>query len=161
VVERAGAAGHALEILVLQALALQARGNEEQALTALARALDLGRAQGYVRTFVDEGRPMGHLLGQAVRRGIAVEYAATLLAALEGEGREAVSPPASPLMSLSPRELEVLRLLTTPLSHAEMADMLVVSLNTVRSHVKSIYAKLDVHGRMEAVARATELGLLD
>ena len=62
--------------------------------------------------------------------------------------------------ALSPRETEVLRLLTTHLSHAEMADELVVSVNTVRSHVKSIYSKLDVHSRMEAVERARELGLL-
>jgi len=55
----------------------------------------------------------------------------------------------------------VLRLLTTHLSHAEMAEELVVSVNTVRSHVKSIYAKLDVHSRMEAVDRARELGLLN
>ena len=65
------------------------------------------------------------------------------------------------LERLSPRETEVLRLLTTHLSHAEMAEELVVSVNTVRSHVKSIYSKLDVHSRMEAIERARELGLLD
>ena len=168
VVERAGAAGHVLEILVLQAMALQAQGKGEQALAALARALDLGQAEGYVRTFVDEGAPMGRLLGQAVRRGVAVDYAGRLLAALEGEAAEAAGPPAAPARApvppvepLSPREMEVLRLLTTHLSHAEMAEMLVVSVNTIRSHVKSIYGKLDVHSRMEAVARGAELGLLD
>jgi LuxR family maltose regulon positive regulatory protein len=46
-------------------------------------------------------------------------------------------------------------------SHVEMAEELVVSVNTVRSHVKNIYGKLDVHSRLEAVERARELGLLD
>jgi LuxR family maltose regulon positive regulatory protein len=80
--------------------------------------------------------------------------AATPLTASEG-----AMPPL--LERLSPRETEVLRLLTTHLSHAEMAEELVVSVNTVRSHVKSIYSKLDVHSRMEAIERARELGLLD
>jgi LuxR family maltose regulon positive regulatory protein len=61
---------------------------------------------------------------------------------------------------LSERELEVLRLLTTHLSSTEIADELVISVNTVRSHIKSIYSKLNVHSRMDAVQRAKELELL-
>jgi LuxR family maltose regulon positive regulatory protein len=87
-----------------------------------------------------------------------VEYAGKLLAALEEEATKATSPLVEPL---SRRETEVLRLLTTHLSHAEMAEELVVSVNTLRSHLKSIYGKLDAHSRMEAVERARELGLLD
>jgi LuxR family maltose regulon positive regulatory protein len=160
--------------LVLQAMALQTQGKDEQALAALARALALGEPEGYVRTFVDEGAPMGRLLRQAVTQGIAatqgvaVDYAGKLLAALEGESTRAATPLAVSeaalppwVEPLSPREAEVLRLLTTPLSHAEIAEELVLSVNTVRSHIKSVYSKLDVHSRMEAVQRATELGLLD
>jgi LuxR family maltose regulon positive regulatory protein len=160
--------------LVLQALALQAQGRDKEALAALARALALGEPEGYVRTFIDEGAPMGRLLRQAVTQGIAatqgvaVDYAGKLLAALEQETRRAATPLAvsqgalPPLVEpLSPREAEVLRLLTTHLSHAEIAEELVLSVNTIRSHIKSIYSKLDVHSRMEAVQRATELGLLD
>ena len=100
---------------------------------------------------------MGQLLRRAVAQGTAVEYAGSLLAAL---GEEVVTDATPPVSPLSARETEVLRLLTTPLSHAEIAEELVVSVNTVRSHVKSIYGKLEVHNRMEAVERARELGLL-
>jgi LuxR family maltose regulon positive regulatory protein len=61
---------------------------------------------------------------------------------------------------LSDRELQVLRLLNTPLSSTEIAEELYLSVNTVRSHIKNIYSKLDAHRRTEAIVRATELGLL-
>jgi len=168
VVERAGAWGHAIEILVLQSMALEAQGEADHALASLAQALAIGEPEGYVRTFIDGGAAMGRLLRRAARRGLAAEYADKLLAALEREATAGATPPAvsegdrSPLVEpLSPRELEVLQLLTTHLTHTEIAEALIVSANTVRSHVKSIYNKLDVHRRMEAVERARELGLLD
>ena len=111
---------------------------------------------------------MGQLLRRAVLQGIAVNYAGKLLATLEEEATktaiaQSISKGAGPSLAepLSPRETEVLRLLTTHLSHAEMAQDLVVSVNTVRSHIKSIYGKLDVHSRLETVERARELGLLE
>jgi LuxR family maltose regulon positive regulatory protein len=61
---------------------------------------------------------------------------------------------------LSERELEVLQNLNGPLSKPEIAEQLVVSANTVRTHIKNIYGKLGVHGRSGAVKRAKELGLL-
>jgi len=61
---------------------------------------------------------------------------------------------------LSERELELLRLLTTSLSSTEIAQELFISVNTVRSHIKSIYGKLNVHRRRDAVQRAGKLGLL-
>jgi LuxR family maltose regulon positive regulatory protein len=166
--EAAGAMDYVIETLVLQALVLQAQGRDNEALASLERALILAEPEGYVRTFIDEGPQMGQLLRRAVVHGIAVDYAGRLLAALEEEAMRTATPlaisegPRSPLVEpLSPRETEVLRLLTTHLSHAEMAEELVVSVNTVRSHVKNIYSKLDAHSRMEAVERARELGLLD
>jgi LuxR family maltose regulon positive regulatory protein len=167
-VELAGATGHVIEIRVLQAMTLQAQGKVEQALAALERALALAEPEGYIRTFIDEGAPMSQLLRQAVMQGIAVDYAGKLLAALKKEKTKspvplgvpegALPPPVEPL---SPREAEILRLLTTHLSHTEIAEQLVVSVNTVRSHIKNIYSKLGVHARMEAVQRARKLGLLD
>jgi LuxR family maltose regulon positive regulatory protein len=156
--EAAGAMGYVIELLVLQALTLKAQGKDDQAQVALERALNLAEPEGYVRTFIDEGPQIGQLLRRAVVQGTTVDYAGKLLAALEEEATKAASPPVEPL---SPRETEVLRLLTTHLSHAEMGEELVVSVNTVRSHLKSIYGKLDAHSRMEAVERARELGLLD
>ncbi len=162
--EDAGVMGAVLRILVLQALVRQESGEGNQALDALERALSLAKPEGYVRVFLDEGAPMGTLLRQAVARGIELDYVRNLLAALDSE--MAAPRPTSPAGSsslvepLSERELEVLRLLTTPLSGPEIAQELVLSVNTVRSHVKNIYGKLDVHSRREAVARAQDLGLL-
>lgn len=155
-----------IEVLALQALALRAHGETGRALEALERALSLGEPEGFVRTFVDEGQPMAELLREAASRGIAPRYVNKLLAAFEvaehGPLQEAVTPSrAHPLAEpLSDRELEVLRLLNTSLSSTEMADELVVSVNTVRTHIRSIYGKLDVHSRYEAVDRARQLNLL-
>jgi LuxR family maltose regulon positive regulatory protein len=165
-----GRIGRMIEIHVLKALAFQALGDVTQAMGALERALSLGEPEGYVRIFVDEGEPMSRLLRQAAARGIAVEYANRLLAALgetkderrktDADSSPAPRPVPSLIEPLSEREIEVLRLLTTSLSSTEIAEELVISVNTVRSHVKSIYAKLDVHSRYEALARAKELNLL-
>jgi LuxR family maltose regulon positive regulatory protein len=61
---------------------------------------------------------------------------------------------------LSDRELEVLRLIAVGLSNREVAETLVITLSTAKNHVRSIYSKLDVHSRTQAIARAKELGLL-
>jgi LuxR family maltose regulon positive regulatory protein len=166
VAEAAGALGYVIEILVLQALALQALGKVDQALTPLERALALAEPEGYVRLFIDEGAPMGELLRQAAARGIAVDYVGRLLAALEKETRIpcerplAETPPSPLIEPLSERELEVLRLLTSHLSTPDIARELFISANTVRSHIKNIYGKLGVHSRTRAVIRAQDLGLL-
>ena len=163
--EEAGWIHEEIKILILQVMALTAGGDSEEALTVLARALTLAEPGGYVRTFIDEGKPMGKLLRQAVARGIAVGYAGKLLAALEEDtddkprGIKLTSSP--PLVEpLSNRELEVLRLLTTHLPSTEIASELVISTNTVRSHIKRIYSKLNVHNRGDAIRRAEELELL-
>ncbi len=155
--EAAGWVHTIINILVMRALALQARGDGDGALASLAEALALAEPSGYVRTFIDEGAPMGDLLRQALVRGIAVEYVSTLVAALDGECKP--SPP-SLVEPLSERELEVLRLLTTRLSSTEIGRELYISTNTVRTHIKHIYGKLGVHRRQEAIQRARELGLL-
>jgi len=162
--QAAGAMGYVIAILILQAIARHAQGQDEQALAPLERALALAQPEGYVRSFIDAGLPMAQLLRQAVARGIAVDYAGKLLAALEGEmgeeGRVTASGPSPWVEPLSERELEVLRLLTTHLSSTEIAEELFISANTVRSHVKSIYGKLNVHSRKDAVQRAQELELV-
>jgi LuxR family maltose regulon positive regulatory protein len=149
--------------LILQALALQAQGEDRRALAALERALSLAEPEGYVRAFIAEGPPMGELLRQAAARGIRPDYAGKLLAALGSETADqpGTSPPDSSLLEpLSKRELQVLRLWAAHLSSIDIAEELVISVSTVRSHIKSIYGKLGVHSRREAVARAQALGLL-
>jgi LuxR family maltose regulon positive regulatory protein len=164
VAEAAGANGYVIEILVLQAMAQHAERKMDEALIALERALSLAEPEGYERTFVDEGASMAQLLRKAAARGISPDYVSQLLAALESEMREerraTTSAPLSLVEPLSERELEVLRLLTTHLSSTEIAQELFISVNTVRSHIKSIYGKLNVHSRKDAIQRALELELL-
>jgi LuxR family maltose regulon positive regulatory protein len=164
--------GSVIEILVLQALAHQMQSdlvpNLPAALTPLERALRLAEPEGYARIFVDEGPPMAQLLLEAARRGILPGYTSKLLAAFEagqqrraGESPLPASPITQPLIEpLSPRELEVLRLLKTELSGPEIARELVVALSTVRTHTKSLYSKLNVNNRRAAVKRAAELDLI-
>jgi LuxR family maltose regulon positive regulatory protein len=157
--EAGGRTGSIIEILVLQALTKEMRGDLWGALSALQRALDLAETEGYVRTFVDEGPRMGKLLQEVARRGVAVSYVRRLLAAIGDVDDRA---PVKPLLveALSERELDVLRMLRTDLDGPEIARELVVSLSTVRSHTKSIYSKLGVNSRRAAVTRAEQLGLI-
>ena len=151
--------GSVLEILVVQSLAHQARGNIPAALAALQRALTLAEPEGYVRLFVDEGRPMASLLRAAGKAGIAPSYVRRLLAAVHQT--EDSAPAGQGLIEpLSERELDVLRLLGSDLDGPDIARELVVSLNTIRTHTKSIYTKLGVNNRRAAVRRAKELDLL-
>jgi LuxR family maltose regulon positive regulatory protein len=160
--EAAGWVDAMINVLVLQVQARQARGDAEGALLDLSRALLLAEPGGYVRVFVDEGAPMVELLRRAAAQGTAVEYVGRLLTALEAElgldGRLRGLPDT--VEPLSERELEVLRLLAVKLTRGEIAEELFISVNTVRSHIKSIYGKLDAHSREEAVERARALGLL-
>jgi LuxR family maltose regulon positive regulatory protein len=155
-----------IEIQILRALAWQVEGRDTQAIDALAEALSLAEPGGHLRIFLDKGEAMARLLRQAAARGIAPAYVAKLLAALEGsESVETQAKPSHPhaqplIEPLSERELEVLRLLANGMSNPEIADELVVAVSTVRSHCKSIYGKLDVHKRWDAVQRAQELDLI-
>jgi LuxR family maltose regulon positive regulatory protein len=146
---------------VLQAIALFKMKDENRALAALQWALEQGQAENRVMTFVREGETVERMLRLALRKSICPEFTRRLLSAFEQRRTPPAVPPAEPLFeALSERELEVLRLLNGPLSTPEIAGQLVVSANTVRSHIKNIYGKLGVHGRSGAVTRARELGLL-
>ena len=156
--EEGGRTGSVIEILVLQALARQARGDIPAALASLLRAVTLAEPEGYVRIFVDEGPPMASLLRAAAKQGIGPSYVRRLLAAVSKT--EDSTPVSQGLIEpLSERELDVLRLLGTDLGGPEIARELVVSLNTVRTHTKNIYTKLGVNNRRAAVRRAAELDL--
>jgi LuxR family maltose regulon positive regulatory protein len=172
--EQEGRAAWVSEMLMLSALALAAKGDRPRALEALERTLALAQPGDHVRLFVDEGAPIVALLARVAQRGSPVaEYAATLLTAFpitmnderEMMNREStvhrssfiVHPLAEPLTE---RELEVLRLLAAGMSSPEIAQHFVVSINTVKTQIKSIYGKLDVHSREDAIAKARALRLL-
>ncbi len=157
-----------LEVQFLKALAYQALDQLDQSLLALDQALAIAEPEGFVRIFLDEGEPMIRLLRQAASRGLAPQYVSRLIASSElhkpAAGAEVLPHQdslAQPLIEpLSEREMEVLRLLATGLSNPEIAEQLYIATSTVRSHLKSIYGKLNVHKRWDAVYRAEELGLL-
>ena len=102
---------------------------------------------------------MAALLETVAKRGIAAGYAQRLLAE-SGTGGHSPGSGQGLIEPLSERELEVLRLLATDLDGPEIASQLMVSLNTMRTHTKSIYTKLGVNSRRAAVHRAAELQLL-
>jgi LuxR family maltose regulon positive regulatory protein len=151
--------GSAIEILVLQALAHQTREDVPAALVPLERALTLAEPEGYVRIFVGEGPLMAALLEAAAKHGIAPNYVRRLLTAVTKTEDDTPVKPGL-IEPLSERELDVLRLLGTDLNGPDIARELIVSLNTVRTHTKNIYAKLGVNNRRAAVRRAEELDLL-
>lgn len=156
--EAGGRKATVIECLALQALAAQVVGDNASAMEPLRRALDLAEAEGFVRVFLDEGAAMAELLRAAAKLP-GGEYAKTLLGQHASEtASSAVADPG--IEPLSERERDVLRLLASELSGPEIANQLVVSLNTVRTHTKNVYAKLGVNSRRAAVRRAEELGLL-
>lgn len=155
--EAGGRMGRMIEVLVLQAVAQNMYGDSSAALHSLERALALAEPEGYVRVFVNEGPAVAALLRKIAQQGAA--YARHLL------NRWEMSHPPVPVSHdlvepLSERELDVLRLLRTDMTGPEIARELMVSLNTMRTHTKNIYAKLGVNSRQTAVERAAGLGLL-
>ena len=162
-----------IEIQALRALALAACGDHAGALSTLTEALTLARRHGYVRVIADEGAPMRALLArlsgarpgqQHEARRIDPGYLAALLRACDyaeavpPRGRSAGTPGlAEPLTD---RELEVLRLLATGRSNQRIAHDLVVTLDTIKTHVTHILGKLGAANRTEAAARARQLGLI-
>jgi LuxR family maltose regulon positive regulatory protein len=153
---------YSIEILGLMALANKALKRDAQAIEALGRALSYAEQGGYVHLFVEKGPPMAVLLYQAAERGIHPEFVGKLLAAFpqadkvdeSSKGHQAIVEP------LSDREQEVLLLIAEGLSNQEIAQRLVLSVNTVKSHTYNIYGKLGVHSRTQSVAQARMLGIL-
>jgi LuxR family maltose regulon positive regulatory protein len=152
-----------IELLILQALALQVQGKRASALKTLERVLVLAEPEGYMRVFLDEGAPLIALLRQASAHGIAASYLQRLLAA-SGEQAEAddlqQATHTEPLLEpLTPREREVLHLLMQGASNRQMAQDLAVSEGTIKKYVYAICGKLGVQSRTQAVIKASTLNL--
>jgi LuxR family maltose regulon positive regulatory protein len=150
-------------LFILKALAYFQQKDHENALKSLIQALELAEPENWVASFVREGAMMEKLLRLALAKAVAPKFIHRILTVFESL-RENKSVPVystgALIEPLSERELEVLQHLNGYLSTPEIADLLVVSANTVRTHIKNIYGKLGVHGRSGAVRRASELGLL-
>jgi len=169
VAEAGGRMGNVLEILVQLALASEAeKGARPSATEPLGRALVLARREGHLRVFVDAGPRLTAVLHSLDPMSPGGAHARAVLAAGAADPRRldeshvgAASAPPRPLVdALSERELDVLRLLESDLAGPDIARELSVSVNTVRTHTRHIYAKLGATNRREAVREATRLGLL-
>jgi LuxR family maltose regulon positive regulatory protein len=183
--ETTGHWGSAIELLILQTLALQQKGDTPAALKTLERALSLAEPEGYIRVFLDQGKPMKELLRRmkghirlkddpstsyGASRGTMKNYVHKLLASFDdnSSGIPARQPDASaPHLShvlidpLSERELEILGLITAGKSNQEIAHELVLAVGTVKKHVSNIFNKLNVDSRTRCIAQAQKLHLID
>jgi LuxR family maltose regulon positive regulatory protein len=148
----------AIEANLVAAVANRELADHAAAVGALRRALDLAAPEGYRRAFVEGGAPVRQLLADHLHWDNTHH---PLVGALLERLRSAEpAGPAALVVPLSEREQVVLRYLSSRLSAGEIADELYVSLNTVKTHIKSIYRKLDTNRRWDAVKRARQLQLL-
>jgi LuxR family maltose regulon positive regulatory protein len=175
-----------IEIAVLQALALEKRGRADEALDALKDAVALAEPGGWIRPFVEAGQTMADLLMRLRQQNVSVDYIERILAAFpdtasttplpdlrstndkrefEAETIAQIPAPKSKIKNslvepLTNRELDVLELLAQRLQNKEIAEKLFVSAATIKSHLESIYQKLNVSNRREAVDKANVLRII-
>lgn len=156
-----------LELLVLQAVAFQCQGRMDRALQRLNAALTMAKHEGFIRLFVDEGKPMLELLTEAAARRIEPDYTDFLLSNMRDEQKledffalHCYNRSQPFVDSLSERKLEVLQLIAQGLSNQQISDRLFLALSTVKGYNRNIFDKLQVKRRTEAIARARELGLI-
>jgi len=168
---------YVIDIYLLKALAFQELHKPDTAIENLKNALLLAAPEGYIQKFIEYGKPLQHLLMNTAKTSISSNYAVELLSAFDLQDQPdiagasvkseglvqtgRVAPATSPLIEpLTNREFEVLRLMADGLTYNEIAVRIMVSLNTVRTHVKNIYSKLFVHKRSQAIAKARVLNIL-
>lgn len=160
--------GQVMQLQIFNCMAAYSHGDNESTFNSINRALELAMKENYQRIFLDEGIKMQEILISANNRQPGDEdnpkkqYIRMILNAFEAEpspsAREQVRFSAT-IDPLSGREIEVFELLAKGLSNQEMAARLHISLNTVKAHLKSIYGKLGVNNRVQAIAKGRELGL--
>jgi LuxR family maltose regulon positive regulatory protein len=148
----------ALEVKLVWANVLFSQGYKKEALNKLNPAFRLADTEGYCRSFLDEFEPMQSLLQEAKKQNIYPEICFSLLRNIDR--KEQPTTYTDSIDSLSRRELQVLKLLNTQMTSAEIAGEIFVSVNTIKTHIKNIYSKLNVHNRREAVQKATEMHII-
>jgi LuxR family maltose regulon positive regulatory protein len=161
--------GHVIEMRLLEALAFQVNNQEPLALASLAQAVQLAEPEGYICSFVEDGSQMAALLTSLQdqqRRHGPTPYLDTVLAAFPQAQQPPLEVPSQhqspqPLQDpLTERERQVLLWLARGASNQEIAERLVITIDTVKRHVTHIYSKLEVTNRVQAVERGRTLGLL-
>jgi LuxR family maltose regulon positive regulatory protein len=157
--EQAVASGWTYALCVVRVLQSLAEDDPLRAADRLATAIREAQPLGFRRVFLNEGRGVLKTLTEVARRGVFPSYVGALLSA--GEAHPASLPGMAQLVEpLTDREMEVLRLLGAGLSNRQIAEQLVVSLGTAKSHIHHIFGKLEVSSRAQASARARKLGLI-
>lgn len=156
-----------IDVLALQALLCDARGEQEAALATLQRAVSLAQPGGVLRVFVDLGPAMADLLARLREQSANPGFIAQILQVFPAEpaGLASVANPQRAVRLvgnnlLTRREMEVLALLAQRLRSREISERLTISDRTVKRHIENIYQKLGVHNRRQAVVAAADLGLL-
>ena len=162
-----------IDITVLQSLALEKQGHTGDAVETLREAVDLAAPGGWVRPFIEAGPAMAAMLESLIEESNGVDFIRLVLAAFAGRAPGAAASVAASVSTpvpstatrsathadLTNRELDVLELLAERLRNKEIAARLGVSTHTVNYHLKSIYSKLGVDNRRQAVAAAIQTGL--
>lgn len=173
VIESGSRNGSLIKLLSLRALALRAQVLCSESIATLEHALSIAEPEGFIRTFVDEGEPMRLLLldyqsilkkklgdGDDSESLRLLTYTDKLLAAFSPPVPSGKPESVGMLEPLSERELDILRLIATGRSNQEIAEILVIAVSTVKSHINNLYGKLGTNRRTEALAIAREKGLL-
>jgi LuxR family maltose regulon positive regulatory protein len=157
--ETASKSGWGYGLIATQVWQALAAGDPAATMDYLVDALEKAEPEGYIQTFVEGGQKLIPHLREAARRGIEPDYVRRILDAL-GDTRTQSRDQTALVEPLSPRELEVLHLLIAGLSNRQIAEKLVISTGTAKTHVHNICGKLGARNRTEAAVRARELGLV-
>ncbi|MBU2514119.1 LuxR C-terminal-related transcriptional regulator [bacterium] len=156
-----------IETSILLSIVYELNQDLDQAKIHLGHALYLTAPEGAIRPFLDHGKDMFRLLHEMRNDGYYPEFIDDIFSFTDSEevDRE-IEAKTDPILfdfpdgELTPRELEVLKLIADGCTNREIATQLFISLNTVKFHILRLYTKLDVHKRTQAVAKATSLGIL-
>ncbi len=160
--EQCNAKGFLLEALVLKSVLYEKQNETTLALETLNNALAIAAPEGYIRIFINEGKPIADLLNlyltyYSKEKNNSIVYVTKLLQELNKE----LAKPSQPIEEpLSDREIEVLRLLSAGYSNKEIADKLFLAVGTIKKHTHQIYQKLNVDSRVQAIQIARELNLI-
>jgi LuxR family maltose regulon positive regulatory protein len=155
-----------IKVLIVQSLTLQRSGQADAALVQLETALHLAEPQGYIRSFIDEGPMMAEMLsvylkvqlGSRIRNGhsVSLVYVKQLLQALNSHMKEEQSVKAA----LTLQEMRIIKLIEKGLSNKQIAEQVYVTGETVKTHIKNIYRKLNANSKVQVLQQAKDQGLL-
>ena len=162
--EMVGRLEHAIEVRIIKAQTFEGLQEPEQALMYLNKALEMAEAHGFVRIFIDENPKLEPLLSKVLQSRstgkesrVSITYIEKILSNFGAE-----NPSHDPILAeeLSPRELEILKLISIGLSNKEISERLFLSINTIKGYNHTIFGKLGVQNRTEAANRVRELGII-